>query len=210
MEQLERPLATLTGELRRVRSRGLMITAAAFIVAGLLGLVVSLTQYDAIVAMSSDYEGRRSALRGLVAPALVLFSAAALIGGIVWLTAWSYRWERVATGSRVKQSVNAYAHVAPQDAAALLERFRTGDPRVYLPVPAAKSGQVTFGIWLAPRDSVAYVTVVARSGNGWQPLPPVVLRENAYAAISQVTVDNYGARASQTIVNGFLDPFLRG
>jgi len=37
-----------------------------------------------------------------------------------------------------------------------------------------------------------------------------VLRENAYAAISQVTVDNYGARASQTIVNGFLDPFLRG
>ena len=47
MEQLERPLATLTGELRRVRSRGLMITAAAFIVAGLIGLVVSLTQYVA-------------------------------------------------------------------------------------------------------------------------------------------------------------------
>ncbi|MFB9308837.1 hypothetical protein BJY17_001697 [Agromyces hippuratus] len=210
MEQLERPLTTIPQEVRRVRSRGLMITAGAFILAGLIGVVVTLTFYDAIVEMSADYQGRRSGLRALVAPGLVLLSAATLIGGIVWLTAWSYRWERVETGSRVKQSVNAYAHVAPQDAAALLDRFRTGDPRVYLPVPSARSGNVTFGIWLAPKDSVAYVTVVARSGNGWQPLPPVVLRENAYAAISQVTVDNYGARASQTIVNGFLDPFLRG
>jgi hypothetical protein len=210
VEQLERPLATLTGELRRVRSRGLMITAAAFIVAGIVGLIVSLTLYDAIVELSSGYEGRRSSLRGLVAPGLVLFSAAAVIGGIVWLTAWSYRWERVETGARVKQSVNAYARIAPQDAAALLDRFRTGDPRVYLPVPVAKNGQVTFGVWLAPKDSVAYVTVVARSGNGWHALPPLILRENAYAAISLLTVDNYGARASQTIVNGFLDPFLRG
>lgn len=209
MEQLERPLATLTDELRRVRSRGLMITASAFIVAGLVGLVVTLTQYDAIVELSSTYDGRRSSLRGFVAPGLVLFSAAAVVGGIVWLTAWSYRWERVETGARVKQSVNAYAQIAPQDAAALLDRFRTGDPRVYLPVPVAKSGQVTFGVWLAPKDSVAYVTVVARSGGGWQALPPVILRENAYAAISQLTVDNYGARASQTVVNGFLDPFLR-
>lgn len=210
MEQLERPLATLPHELRRVRSGGLMITATAFIAVGVIGLVVTLTQYDAIVEMSADYEGRRSGLRGLVAPGLVLFSAAAMIGGIVWLTAWSYRWERVETGTRVKQRVNAYASVAPHDAVALIERFRTGDPRVYLPVPAAKHGQVTFGIWLAPKDSVAYVTVVARSGGGWQGLPPVVLRDNAYAAISQVTVDNYGARASQTIVYGFLDPFLRG
>lgn len=209
MEQLEKPLATLTGELRRVRSRGLMITAAVFIVAGAIGLVVSLSQYDAIVEMSSTYDGRRSGLRGMVAPGLVLFSAAAVIGGIGWLVAWSYRWERMETGARVKQTVNAYTSLAPHDAGALLDRFRTGDPRVYLPVPVAKSGQVTFGVWLAPKDAVAYVTVVARSGNAWQALPPVVLRENAYAAISQLTVDNYGARASQTIVNGFLDPFLR-
>ena len=197
MEQLERPLTMLPDELRRVRSRGLIVTSVAFIVAGAIGLVLSLSLYDAIVAMSSDYEGRRSGLRGLVAPGLVLFSAAAIVGGIVWLTAWSFRWERVETGARVKQSVNAYARVAPQDAAALLERFRTGDPRVYLPVPAARSGLVTLGIWLVPEDSVAYVTVVTRSGNRWQPLPPVVLRENAYAAISLVTVDNYGARAGQ-------------
>lgn len=91
----------------------------------------------------------------------------------------------------------------------MLERFRTGDPRVYLPVPVAKSGHVVLGVWLAKADTVAYVGVAVRSGRDWQALPLVTLTENAYAAISRLTIDHYGARASQTVVNGFLDPFLR-
>jgi len=56
---------------------------------------------------------------------------------------------------------------------------------------------------------VAYVGLAVRSGRDWQALPLVTLRDNAYTAISRLSIDHYGSRASQTVVNGFLDPFLR-
>lgn len=208
-EPQEQPLHAAPGEVRRVRSRSQVIAAAVTVVVAAIVLVVSIAMYDALVQLSSDYEGRRSGLRGAVAPGAVLLSGAALVAGLVWLFAWSFRWERVATGARLTKQASAYLAVAPQDAAAVLERFRTGDPRVYLPVPVAKAGAVVLGVWLAKADAVAYVGIAVRSGREWQALPLVTLTENAYAAISRLTIDHYGARASQTVVNGFLDPFLR-
>ncbi|MCD5346222.1 hypothetical protein PX701_03050 [Agromyces sp. H3Y2-19a] len=208
-EPQELPMHAASTEVRRVRSRGQIIAALVMVAAGAICLVLSFVMYDALVEVSSDMQGRRSGLRTFVAPGAVLLSAAALVCGLIWLFAWSYRWERVATGTKLKQRVNTYLAVAPQDAGALLERVRTGDPRVYLPLPVAKHGNVVLATWLAPADSVAYVAVTAKVGREWQPLPLVTLSGNAYNAISLVTADQYGSRASQTIVNGFLDPFLR-
>lgn len=208
-EPQEQPLHAAPEEVRRVRSRGKMIGAAVMIGLGAVALVLSVTLYDTLVELSSDYEGRRSGMRGFVAPGAVLLSAAAVVGGLFWLVAWSYRWERIATGARLTQQASSYVRIAPQEAAALLERFRTGDPRIYLPVPVAKNGAVVLGVWLARTDAIAYVGVAVRSGRGWQALPLVTLRDNAYEAISRLSIDHYGARASQTVVNGFLDPFLR-
>lgn len=209
MEAFERPLQTAGAEVRRVRSRGQMIGAAVMIGVGLVGLVVSLAQYDAIVALSSTYEGRRDGLRGLVAPGLVFFSGAAVVGGLLWLTLWAYRWERTASGAKLVQRASSYLSLPPQEANALLERIGTGDPRVYLPLPLSKSGHVLFAVWTVPDDAIAYVGLTVRQGNGWHPLPLVTLRDNAYAAVKDLRVDHYGMRASQTVVNGFLDPFLR-
>jgi len=208
-EPQEQPLRAAPGEARRVRSRGQIIAAAVMIGAGALALILAVSFYDALVELSSDYEGRRSGLRSFVALGAVLLSAAAVVGGLVWLFAWSYRWERVATGSRIIQQASSYLAIAPDEAEATLERFRTGDPRVYLPVPVAKNGTVVLGVWLAPADSLAYVGLAVRSGREWQALPLVTLRDNAYTAISRLSIDHYGSRASQTVVNGFLDPFLR-
>ena len=208
-EPQEQPLHAAPDEVRRVRSQGQVVAAAVTAVAGAILLVLSLTMYDALVVLSADYEGRRSGLRGAVAPGAVFLSGAALVVGLTWLFAWSYRWERVATGAKLTKQASTYLGVAPQDAAAVLERFRSGDPRVYLPVPVAKGGNVVLGVWLAEADAVAYVGIAVRSGREWQALPLVALTENAYAAISRLRIDQYGARASQTVVNGFLDPFLR-
>lgn len=198
-----------SGEVRRVRSGGQVLASLILIAAAAIGLVLSLVLFDTLVDVSSDMEGRRSGMRALVAPGAVLLSAGTIVGGLIWLFKLSYRWERVATGTKLKQRVNTYLAVAPQDAGALLERIRTGDPRVYLPLPVAKHGDVVLSTWLAPADAVAYVAVTAKVGREWQPLPLVTLSGNAYNAISLVTADQYGSRASQTIVNGFLDPFLR-
>lgn len=208
-EPQEQPLHASPDEVRRVRSRGQVIAAAATVVVAAIVLVVSVVMYDALAELSSDYEGRRSGLRAAVAPGAVLLSGAALVAGLVWLFAWSYRWERVATGSPLTKQASAYLAVAPHDARGVLDRFGTGDPRLYLPVPVAKGGDVVLGVWLAKADAVAYVGIAVRSGRDWRALPLVTLTENAYAAISRLSIDQYGARASQTVVNGFLDPFLR-
>lgn len=208
-EPQEQPLHAAPGEVRRVRSREQLVAATVTVVVAAVALVLSLTMYGTLVELSAEYEGRRSGLRGAVAPGAVLLSGTALAVGLTWLFAWTYRWERVATGAKLAKQASAYLAVAPQDAAAVLERFRTGDPRVYLPVPVAKSGNVVLGVWLVEADAVAYVGIAVRSGRDWQPLPLVALTENAYAAISRLRIDHYGARASQTVVNGFLDPFLR-
>lgn len=209
-EPQEQPLHAAPDEVRRVRSRAQVVAAAVSVVVAAIALLTSLATYDALVDLSADYEGRRSGLRGAVAPGAVLLSGAALVAGLAWLLAWAYRWERVATGAVLTKKVSSYLSVAPQDAATVLERFGTGDPRVYLPVPIAKSGDVVLGVWLAKPDAVAYAGIAVRSDRGWHGLPLVSLTGNAYTAISRLTIDQYGARASQTVVNGFLDPFLRG
>jgi len=208
-EPQEQPLHAAPETVRRVRSREQLVGAAVTVGVGVVALIASVTMFDVLVELSSDYEGRRSGLRAFVAPGAVLLSAAAVIVGLVWLFAWAYRWERVETGTKLTLRASSYLNVAPQDAPALLERFRTGDPRVYLPVPVAKSGAVVLGVWVAKADAVAFVGIAVRSGRDWQTLPLVTLRDNAYVAISQLSIDHYGARAGQTVVNGFLDPFLR-
>ncbi|MDQ2660653.1 MAG: hypothetical protein M3Y52_02130 [Actinomycetota bacterium] len=208
-EPQEQPLYAASEVVRRVRSREQMIGAVVLTGLGAAALVVSIAMFEVIVELSADYEGRRSGMRALVAPGAVLLSAGAAIGGLAWLFAWAYRWERIETGAKLTRRASAYLAIAPHDAPAVLDRFRTGDPRVYLPVPVAKSGAVVLGVWVAEADAVAYVGMAVRSGRDWQALPLVTLRDNAYVAIEQLSIDHYGARASQTVVNGFLDPFLR-
>ncbi|MEV1131390.1 hypothetical protein [Agromyces sp. NPDC049794] len=209
-EPQEQPLRGAADEVRRVRSRQQVLAAMVTLGLGALALVLSVTLYEAIADLSSGFEGRRSGLRGFVAPGAVILSAAAVIGGLAWLFAWSYRWERVETGAPLKQQASSYLALPAREAATVLDRFRTGDPRVYLPVPTAKHGDVVLGVWLVRDDAVAYVGIAVRSGRDWQALPLVTLRDNAYVALSRLTIDHYGSRPGQTVVNGFLDPFIRG
>ncbi|WP_136708461.1 hypothetical protein [Agromyces sp. H66] len=208
-EPQEQPLHAAPNEVRRVRSRQQVVAAAVTVGIGVIASVLSVALYETLVELSSDLEGRRSGLRGFVAPGAVFLSAAAVVGGLVWLFAWSYRWERIETGAPLTQQASSYLAVPAREAMAVLDRFRIGDPRVYLPVPTAKNGDVVLGVWLVRDDAVAYVGIAVRSGRDWQALPLVTLRDNAYVALSRLTIDQYGSRAGQTVVNGFLDPFLR-
>ncbi|WP_350349136.1 hypothetical protein ABIQ69_04140 [Agromyces sp. G08B096] len=192
------------GEVRRVRSRGQMIASIVLLAVGAVALVASIVGYDALVELSTDFQGRRAGLRGAVAPGAVLLSALAVVGGLVWLLAWSYRWERVATGAPLVQRASSYLALPAHEASAVLDRLATGDPRQYLPLPVSVRGDVVFAVWLAKADGLAYVGVSARSGRDWRPLPLARLTGNAYEAISRLEIDHYGARASQTIVNGFV------
>ena len=203
-EPQEQPLHASPTEVRRVRSHGQVIAAVVMLGVGLVLLVLSIVMYDALVELSSDYRGRRGGLRDAVAPGAVLLSAGAALGGLVWLLAWSYRWERVATGTVLKQQASSYLALPAHEASAVLARLAGGDPRVYLPLPLTNKGDVVFGVWLAKADRVAYAGVAGRSGRDWHALPLARLDGPAFEAISRLTVDHYGARASQTIVNGFV------
>ncbi|WP_139416346.1 hypothetical protein [Agromyces laixinhei] len=203
-EPQEQPLRASPAEVRRVRSRSQMVAALVMLVLGLVALVISIVMYDALVELSSTYRGRRGGLRDAVAPGAVLLSAGAALGGLVWLLAWSYRWERVATGTVLKQQASSYLALPSHEASAVLARLASGDPRTYLPLPVTNKGDVVFGVWLAKADRVAYAGVAGRLGRDWQALPLAMLDGPAYEAISRLNVDHYGARASQTIVNGFV------
>lgn len=203
-EPQETPLHASPTEVRRVRSRGQVIAALVMLALGLFLLLLCIVMYDALVELSSSYQGRRGGLRDAVAPGAVLLSAGAALGGLVWLLAWSFRWERVATGTVLKQQASSYLALPANEASAVLGRLAGGDPRVYLPLPLTNKGDVVFGIWIARADRVAYAGVAGRNGREWQALPLARLDGAAYEAISRLTVDHYGARASQTIVNGFV------
>ncbi|QEO15137.1 hypothetical protein FLP10_12470 [Agromyces intestinalis] len=195
-------------ELRRVRSQAKTIASTLLLAAGAVGLVLAIVNYDWLLADAASWEGRRSAGRGLVAPGAVLFCAfVAFYGGYLLVTS-SHSWERVATGTRLRKLTAQQLRLAPHDATVVLERFRSGDPRLYLPLPVGK-GSVACGLWIAKADGVAYGTVSARVGKDWQPLPIAVLRENAFVALREVPLDGFKNPATPAAVKGFLDPFLR-
>ncbi|MEF3403283.1 hypothetical protein [Agromyces sp. CCNWLW203] len=203
-EPQEQALHASPTEVRRVRSHGQMIAAAVILGLGLVLVVLSIVMYDTLVELSSTYRGRRGGLRDAVAPGAVLLSAGAAVGGLVWLLVWSYRWERVATGTVLKQQASSYLALPSHEASAVRDRLAGGDPRVYLPLPLTNKGDVVFSVWLARADRVAYVGVAGRNGREWAALPLARLEGPSYEAISRLAVDHYGARASQTIVNGFV------
>ncbi|WP_394552977.1 hypothetical protein ACDF64_01300 [Agromyces sp. MMS24-JH15] len=204
----ELPFATMTDELRRVRSGWKTGWAIALLVAGAALAIFSIVNYDWWLEQAAAWQGRRSGGRGLVAPGAVLIGFAFAAYGLLQLIAWSFSWERVATGTRLRRLTAQQLRLAPQDAAAWLDRFRSGDPRTYLPLPVGK-GSVACGLWIAKADGVAYATVSAKVDRAWHPLPVAVLRENAFVALREVPLDGFKNPATPAAIKGFLDPFLR-
>ncbi|UOE42637.1 hypothetical protein [Agromyces larvae] len=205
----ELPFAAIPDEVRQVRSMPKTIVAILLTVAGLVGAVLAVLNYDWLLADAASWEGRRSGGRGLVAPGVVVLSLGAAAYGISLLVTWSHSWERVATGTRLRKLTAQRLQLAAADAPAVLERFRSGDPRLYLPLPAGR-GSVACALWIAKADGIGYGTVSGKVGNAWQPLPAAVLRENAFVALREVPLDGFTKPASTAAVKGFLDPFLRG
>lgn len=209
IDPIELPFTTLPDELRQVRSQAKTGWSIVLIVTGALVAILAVANYAWLLELAASWQGRRSGGRDLVAPGIVVLGVAFAAYGVFLLVTSSTSWERVATGTRLRKLTGQELRLPAHEAAVVLARFQTGDPRDYLPLPVGK-GQVVCGLWIAKADGVAYGTVSAKVDGAWQPLPVAVLRENAFAALREVPLDGFKNPATPAAIKGFLDPFLRG
>ncbi|MGI9821847.1 hypothetical protein [Agromyces sp. Marseille-Q5079] len=175
-------------------------------VLALVGLVLVLANFEAIRDDASDMTGRRSGLRGIVAPALVLVTAFFTVA-FAWVAiGGSHRWERVETGTRLKPR---YFFVAggPDVADALHARFATGDPAQYLPVPNHKKGGIRVAVYRADADRLAYVTIQNGKGSQAPSWPLITMRDRAFVDLKRLAPEDFSRRAGGA---GTIDPTLLG
>ncbi|WP_165314327.1 hypothetical protein [Agromyces protaetiae] len=168
---------------RRSMPRTILLGVAA--VAAFIALALVLVNFESIRENASDMTGRRSGLKGIVAPGLVLLTA---FFGVLfaWLAiAVSHVWERVETGVRLKPMYfTVDGDVAVGNA--LYERFLTGDPAKYRPIPNHKKGALTVGVYRADADRLAFVTIEIRGGKQVHPWPLITMSDRAYGLIRRL------------------------
>lgn len=198
-----------SGAFERFRDGTRLWAWLAVAAALLVVTIVAVLNYDAIVTIASDYSGRRSGLRGLVAPAAVAFPL--LMAAYAAETAFrtSRRWRDRSTGETLKLQLHGPLFQVASEAEHVHQRFSTGDPRVYLPIEFGKNGEVGFALHLAPTARRAFVSITAGYGKRARPLPLVVLEGSAYAAIEGLSGEAWQRGASPQTISSFLDPLLR-
>ncbi|WP_206448263.1 hypothetical protein [Agrococcus sp. KRD186] len=182
----------------------LAVAAALFIVSAL-----AVVNFDAIVADSTDYEGRRAGLRGLVGPAAVGIPLLLGLSSIATAFQSSARWRDRSTGEVLQLRLHGPIFKVAAEAGEVHQRFSTGDPRVYLPIEFGKHGEVGFALHVTPGARRAFVSITAGTGKRSRPLPLIVLDGGAFAAIEGLQSEAWQRGPSPQTISSFLDPLLR-
>ncbi|GLU89083.1 MULTISPECIES: hypothetical protein [Agromyces] len=205
MRPSDATLAALPESFRYARSTARTVVFAVLAGVALVALVLVLVNFGAIRDDASEMTGRRSGLRGVVAPTLVVVAAFFALLFAWFAIGGAHRWIRVDTGTALSGR-HFLAAGGRAEAEALHARFATGDPAVYLPVPNHKKGDIRLSIYLAVPDRTAYVTVRLGKEPGATGLPLITLHDRAYVQLKRLgTGDLVRPSAS-----GVVDPFLRG
>lgn len=199
-------LAARPQQFRYARATGTTAVFAVLALLAVVGLVLVLENFESIRDDAADMTGRRSGLRGIVAPTLVLVSAF-----FAFVFAWvaisgSHRWERVETGTRLKARhflVSGGSDVAD----AMHARFATGDPAQYLPVPNHKKGAIRVAVYRADADRLGFVTMQMGKGPKAPSWPLITMRDRAFVDLKRLAPEDFSRRASGT---GTIDPTLLG
>ena len=199
-------LAARPQQFRYARAKARTVVFAVLALIALVGLVLVLANFEAIRDDASDMTGRRSGLRGIVAPALVLISAFFAFV-FVWIAiSGSHRWQRVETGTPLKAR-HFIVSGGPDVADALHARFATGDPAQYLPVPNHKKGGIRVAVYRADADRLAFVTIQNGKGSNAPSWPLITLRDRAFVDLKRLAPEDFSRRASGA---GTIDPTLLG
>lgn len=188
-----------------VRLWGWLAFSALLVTVG----VVAIFNYEAIAADAADYEGRRSAMRGLVAPGWV--GIPLLFAPFAAVTAFrsSSRWRDPNSGEALRLRLEGPIFLVASEAGKVHQRFATGDPRVYLPIRFGKNGEVGFTLHATPKAKRAFVSITEGYGKHARPLPLIVLEGGAFEAIDSLRADDWPASPSPQTISSFLDPLLR-
>ncbi|GAA1811029.1 hypothetical protein [Agromyces neolithicus] len=208
MKPTDATLSALPEQFRRTRSAARTAVYSALAASALIGLVLAVVAFDAIVVDSSQMTGRRAGMSGLVAPGLVVLTAffAFLFG---WLAiSGSYTWRLLPSGAPLTRRmfrIDCNAETAARWHAA----FASGDPAQYLPIGSHKKGETYVGVYVSTDEQVAFVTVAHGTGAATRTWPLITLRDGAYAQLKALGPDDYG-RPSKRGAAGSIDPFLRG
>lgn len=190
------------------RSPALTGVFATLAVIAAVALVLCLVNYGSLAGDGAvSWRGRSTtALSGIVAPTLVLMSAFAtfLFG---WLAlSGSTRWVRLSTGTPLR---GFDLKIAGDDAlvSEVHRRLATGDPAQYLPVPAAKRGDVRVRVYRADADRRAFITVQRGKGAQAQTWPLIELDSGGYVQVKRRSAEDF----TQPYVasGGSTDPELR-
>ncbi len=201
-------LAKLPEEFAFTRSTARTVVFSVIAAAALIACVLCIVNFEAIRDDAADMTGRRSGLRGLVAPAAVLITGFFAVLFALLAVFESHVWRRVATHaalSRREFTVNADAEVAGQ----WHNAFASGDPANYLPVPNHKKGQTKIRVYVSKDDRLAFVTVQHGTGAEARTWPLITLRDRAYAQLKNLQAADF-SRPARAGVQGAVDPFLRG
>ncbi|MCD2441639.1 hypothetical protein LQ757_05045 [Agromyces sp. SYSU K20354] len=208
MKPTDAVLSTMPEQFRLTRSTARTAIFATLAAAALIGLVLAVVEFDAIVVDSSDMTGRRAGMSGLVAPGTVVLTAffAFLFG---WLAiSGSYTWQLLPSGAPLSRRVfriDCDAETAGRWHAA----FASGDPAQYLPIGSHKKGETFVGIFVSTDEQVAFVTVAHGTGASTRTWPLITLRDRAYVQLKSLATADFG-RPAQRGAAGSIDPFLRG
>jgi hypothetical protein len=201
-------LSALPDQFRRTRSTTRTAVYSVLATGALIGLVLAIVNFDAIVVDSSEMTGRRAGMSGLVAPGVVLLTAffAFLFG---WLAiSGSHTWRLLPSGAPLTRRtfrIDCDAETAGRWHAA----FATGDPAQYLPIGSHKKGETLIGVYVSTDEQVAFVTVAHGTGAAVRTWPLITLRDGAYMQLKALGADDFGRPAKRDVA-GSIDPFLRG
>ncbi|GAA1766644.1 hypothetical protein [Agromyces humatus] len=208
MKPTDATLSAMPDQFRRTRSTTRTAVFATVAAAALIGLVLAVVNFDAIVVDSSDMSGRRAGMSGLVAPGTVALSAffAFLFG---WLAVGgSHTWRLLPSGAPLSRRVfriDCDAETAGRWHAA----FASGDPAQYLPIGSHKQGETFVGVYVSTDEQVAFVTVAHGTGESTRTWPLITLRDRAYVQLKNLAAGDFGRPPKQRVA-GSIDPFLRG
>ncbi|MRG61345.1 hypothetical protein GE115_15925 [Agromyces sp. CFH 90414] len=199
-------LAARPEQFRHARSTAKTVVFAVLAAVALVALAVVLVNFEAIRDDAGDMTGRRSGLRGIVAPAAVVLCAFfAFVFG--WFAiSGSHAWERTETGTRLKPryfTVDGGGDVAD----ALHARFATGDPAQYLPVPNHRKGAIRVAIYRADADRLGFVTIQVGKGAAARGWPLITMRDRAFVQLKQLAPEDFSRRHGGS---GTIDPLLNG
>lgn len=171
----------------RVVSPAKVIIWSIVLVVGAGVLIYALTNYDDIVARGSEATGRRSGLKGLAGPGLVLLGGLFAIYGVYGFITDLKTWGRKATGAAMKGREFVLDSTREQ-AQQWFDAFASGDPKNYLPISSSKKGDLRIRIWTPKDEKVVFVTV-QHTSEAW---PLITLGENTYGIIKGWTIHDFG------------------